>query len=75
MTDEIGHVAVGKRRFDYVCGRDRLDPVSGWHRRVKQYCHGDLKPPLYNAARRTAKFSSAFYRSLAERDDLVALNR
>ena len=28
MTDEVGHVAVGKRWFDYVCGLGRLDPVS-----------------------------------------------
>ena len=28
MTDEVRHVAVGKRWFDYVCGLGRLDPVS-----------------------------------------------
>ena len=72
MTDEVGHVAVGKRWFDYVCGLDRLDPVSSWHRLVTQYFHGDLKPPFNIAARDAAKFSSAFYGPLAERDDLVA---
>jgi uncharacterized ferritin-like protein (DUF455 family) len=72
MTDEVGHVAVGKRWFDYVCGLDRLDPVSSWHRLVTQYFHGDLKPPFNIAARRAAKFSSAFYGPLVERDDLVA---
>ena len=72
MTDEVGHVATGKRWFDYVCGLDRLDPVSSWHRLVTQYFHGGLKPPFNIAARRAAKFSSAFYGPLAERDDLVA---
>ena len=28
MTNEIGHVAVGKHWFDYICGLDGLDPVS-----------------------------------------------
>ena len=28
MTDEVGHLAVGKRWFDYVCGMNGLDPVS-----------------------------------------------
>ena len=75
MTDEVGHVAVGKRWFDYVCGLERLDPVSSWHRLVTQYFHGDLKPPFNIAARHAAKFSSAFYGPLAERDDLVAPTR
>ena len=72
MTDEVGHVAVGKRWFDYVCGLGRLDPVSSWHRLVTTYFHGDLKPPFNVAARRAAKFSAAFYGPLAERNDLVA---
>ena len=75
MTDEVGHVAVGKRWFDYVCGLGRLDPVSSWHRLVTTYFHGDLKPPFNIAARRAAKFSAAFYGPLAERNDLVAPTR
>ena len=75
MTDEVGHVAVGKRWFDYACGLERLDPVSSWHRLVTQYFHGDLKPPFNIAARRAAKFSSAFYGPLAERNDLVTSTR
>ena len=75
MTDEVGHVAVGKRWFDYVCGLGRLDPVSSWHRLVTTYFHGDLKPPFNLAARRAAKFSAAFYGPLAERNDLVAPTR
>jgi len=71
MTDEVGHVAVGKRWFNYVCGLNRLDPVSSWHKLVTQYFHGDLKPPFNIAARRAARFSAAFYGPLAERNDLV----
>ena len=71
MTDEVGHVAVGKRWFDFVCGLNRLDPVSSWHKLVTQYFHGELKPPFNVAARHAAKFSAAFYGPLATRDDLV----
>ena len=71
MTDEITHVSVGKRWFDYMCGMDRLDPVSTWHSLVKRYFHGDLKPPFNIAARNAARFSAAFYGPLATRDDLV----
>ena len=72
MTDEITHVSVGKRWFDYMWGMDHLDPVSTWHSLVKRYFHGDLKPPFNIAARNAARFSAASYGPLATRDDLVA---
>ena len=75
IADKVGHDAVGKRWLDFVCGLSRLNPVSSWHRLVTQYFHGDLKPPFKIVARRATKFSSAFYESLGERDDLVAPNR
>ena len=74
MANEVGHVAGGKRWFDYVCGLDRLDPVGSQDRLVTQHFHGDLKPPFNIATRRAAKFSSAFYGPLAEGDDSVAPN-
>ena len=70
MTDEIGHVAIGKKWFDYVCGMERLDPVSTWHRLVGTYFRGPLKPPFNIAARAAANFSAAFYAPMAERSDL-----
>ena len=69
VTDEVGHVAVGKRWFDYVSGLNRLDPVKIWHRLVTQYFNGDLKPPFNHAARRAAKLSSTFYGPPKERYD------
>ena len=69
MTDEVGHVAVGKRWFDYVSGLNRLDPVKIWHRLVTQYFNGDLKPPFNHAARRAAKLSSTFCGPHTERYD------
>ena len=75
MTDEVEHVAAGKRWFDYVCRLDRLDPVSSWHRLVTKYFHGEFKPSFHIAAGRAAKFSSAFCGPLTARNDLVAPTR
>ena len=70
MRDEIGHVAIGKKWFDYACGMQRLDPVSTWHKLVGTYFRGPLKPPFNIAARTAARFSAAFYQPMADRDDL-----
>ena len=72
MHDEVGHVLIGKRWFDYVCGMHRRDPVSSWHMLVKRYFKGQLKPPFNIEAREAAHFSAAFYGPLSYRDDLVS---
>ena len=66
MTDEVGHVATGKRWFDYQCGMERLDPISTWQGLVKRYFHGHLKPPFNISARTAARFSAAFYQPIAQ---------
>ena len=65
MHDEVGHVATGKRWFDYQCGMQRLDPISTWQSLVKRYFHGQLKPPFNISARKAARFSAAFYQPIA----------
>ena len=65
MEDEVGHVATGKRWFDYVCGCERRDPISSWQSLVRHYFKGDLKTPFNIEARTAAKFSAAFYGPLA----------
>lgn len=71
MTDEVGHVAIGKKWFDYACGMERRDPVSTWQSLVTTYFRGPLKPPFNIAARTAARFAAAFYQPLSERSDLV----
>ena len=66
MKDEVGHVATGKRWFDYQCGMERLDPISTWQGLVKRYFHGQLKPPFNISARKAARFSAAFYQPIAQ---------
>ena len=67
MTDEIGHVAIGKKWFDYQCGMERADPISRWQGLVGKYFHGQLKPPFNIDARNAARFSAAFYQPLAHK--------
>ena len=65
MEDEVGHVATGKRWFDFVCGCERRDPISSWQGLVRHYFKGNLKPPFNIEARKAARFSAAFYGPLA----------
>ena len=44
--DEIGHVAIGKRWFDWVATRHALEPKAAWQDLVQRYFHGSLKGPL-----------------------------
>ncbi|EDP64061.1 hypothetical protein BAL199_05684 [alpha proteobacterium BAL199] len=64
--DEIGHVAVGKRWFDYLCIQRGLEPVSTWQEIVRARFRGGVKPPFNVPAREAAGFSSAFYGPLGE---------
>ena len=65
MEDEVGHVATGKRRIDFICGCERCDPKSSWQGVVRQNSKGDLQPPFNTEARTAAKFSAAFFGPLA----------
>ncbi|NQW10063.1 MAG: ferritin-like domain-containing protein [Alphaproteobacteria bacterium] len=64
--DEIGHVAVGKRWFDFLCDRDGLEPVSTWQDLVRRRFRGGVKPPFNIPAREAAGFSAAFYGPLGD---------
>jgi len=64
-ADEIGHVAIGKRWFDYVCARRGLAPLETWQALVRRHFKGRLKPPFNDAARRQAGLPADFYSGLA----------
>ena len=63
--DEIHHVAVGRRWFEYVCKARSLEPVATYHDLVRRHFKGALRGPFNDDARQAAGFSSAFYRPLA----------
>ncbi len=64
--DEIGHVAIGKHWFDWLCERRGLHPEAAWRQAVRTYFRGSLKAPFNEVARGAAGFPvKAFAGSLA----------
>jgi len=61
---EIGHVATGRRWFDWACARRGLDPVATYRDLVRRHYGGVLKPPFNHAARGAAGFEAAFYEGM-----------
>lgn len=59
--EEIGHVAAGKRWFDWVAGERGLEPAAAFRDLVHHHFRGKLKPPFNIAAREAAGMSTAFY--------------
>jgi uncharacterized ferritin-like protein (DUF455 family) len=63
--DEIGHVAAGKRWFDWACHRAGRAPAETWRALVERHFKGDLKPPFNEAARLEAGLTPETYWPLA----------
>ena len=63
--EEIGHVAIGRRWYLWLCAGRGLDPQATWHELVRRHFRGALKPPFNEAARRTAGLEPADYLPLA----------
>ncbi len=63
-ADEIGHVAIGKRWFDFVCAQRALTPGETWRRLVRTHFKGVVKPPFNEPARRQAGMEAGFYEPL-----------
>lgn len=65
-ADEVHHVAYGSKWFNFMCGRDNLDPTGVFHDLVRRYFHGGLKPPFNEEKRAEAGIPPDFYWPLAE---------
>ncbi len=63
--DEIGHVAIGTRWFDYLCTALSLAPAPTWRALVAKHFKGALKPPFNHEARARAGMTPATYAALA----------
>ena len=63
--EEIGHVASGRRWFDWLCHARGQDPKATWQALVKQHFRGRLKPPFNAPARLEAGLPEDFYAPLA----------
>jgi len=67
-AEEVGHVGYGSKWFNFLCGRDNLDPRDVFHDLVQTYFHGALKAPFNEEKRAEADLPPDFYWPLA--DDL-----
>jgi uncharacterized ferritin-like protein (DUF455 family) len=69
-AEEVAHVAYGSKWFHFLCGREDSDPKEVFHRLVRHYFHGALKPPFNDEKRAEAGIPPDFYWPLAEESDL-----
>ena len=65
-ADEVAHVAYGSKWFNWLCGKDGLDPKDAFHDLVRRYFHGSLKPPFNEEKRAEAGIPPDFYWPLTE---------
>lgn len=64
-TEEVGHVAAGRRWFEAVCRSEAQDPRTRFQTLVTQYFKGDLKRPFNEDARSAAGLPADWYAPLA----------
>jgi uncharacterized ferritin-like protein (DUF455 family) len=67
--EEIGHVAIGKKWFDWQCDQESLEYVSTWQALVREYFAGELKPPFNDDARQQANLTKVY--DLMETDPVI----
>ncbi len=66
--EEVAHVAYGSKWFNWLCGKDGIDPKEAFHALVRKYFHGTLKPPFNEEKRAEAGMPPDFYWPLAEKN-------
>ena len=64
FEQEIGHVAIGSRWFNYACELESLSPDETFQDLLKEFMAGELRGPFELEARRKAGFSSAELQAL-----------
>ena len=64
--EEVSHVAYGSKWFNFLCGREDLDPKEVFHTLVKKYFKGALKPPFNEEKRADAGIPPDFYWPLTD---------
>jgi uncharacterized ferritin-like protein (DUF455 family) len=67
-ADEIGHVAAGRRWFDWLCARRGLPSAPTYQMLVRRHFAGVLKPPFNDAGRAAAGLPAGYYEPLAAPD-------
>ena len=59
LNDEVGHVEIGNRWFNYMCQKDQLDPIQAYADLVEKYEAPKLRGPFNYEARMAAGFTEA----------------
>ncbi|MBI3560735.1 MAG: ferritin-like domain-containing protein [Gammaproteobacteria bacterium] len=59
LHDEVGHVAVGNRWFNFLCDGRGLNPLQTFQHVLQRYYRGTLRGPFELALRKQAGFSDA----------------
>ena len=59
LNDEVGHVEIGNRWFNYHCQQQGLDPIAAYADLVEKYEAPKLRGPFNYAARKAAGFTDA----------------
>jgi uncharacterized ferritin-like protein (DUF455 family) len=57
LHDEIGHVLIGNRWFNFLCAKDKLSPIATYRELASKYCAPVLKGPFNMEARKQAGFT------------------
>jgi uncharacterized ferritin-like protein (DUF455 family) len=58
LRDEIGHVAIGNRWFNYLCDQENLSAISTYKNLARKYHAPILRGPFNIEGRRQAGFTS-----------------
>jgi len=59
LRDEIGHVAIGNKWYNWLCAQRNYEPIATFARLCVEYSAPKLKPPFNFEARRKAGFSES----------------
>lgn len=59
LHEEIGHVAIGTRWFNYLCEQRSVEPAFTFTTLLKIYFNGELRGPFHIEARKKAGFTNA----------------
>ncbi|MDH5357027.1 MAG: ferritin-like domain-containing protein [Gammaproteobacteria bacterium] len=59
LREEIGHVTIGTRWFNYLCEQRKVNPLETFKDLLDTYFAGELRGPFHTQARKQAGFTDA----------------
>jgi uncharacterized ferritin-like protein (DUF455 family) len=65
LREEVGHVAIGTRWFEYCCAQEGVEPEATFLDLLRDVARGSLRGPFNVEARRAAGFADTEMAKLA----------